>query len=241
MLCRIETVAKSNKSHKAVYAVLGIRALTQGKNIQGSSRAKMLIPAALAAGCTEFCLRAGAENEPQAMRLKREACMQYMRTHGSTLQADIAAKWKQVGKAMRDLVAAAREYCNEHPGKKRGVQAALVIAMALSAAALKRSGRSIPGSAATSEALGASASSLQAAAAAAAAAAKNLVGEYEVPDWMRSSLGRLQLLAGQGIDAAVAVSSSVVDHAAPAFRDAAKSASAAASELGEQVTTGAGT
>ena len=207
-------MAKSPTTRKAVYSVLGVRALTQRKAATGGPRAKMLIPAALAAACAEGYIRVVTDQEPESVRVRREACMKSMQARSAVVKAQVSAHWLRVSHAVQELVSAGRCYCEKHPGSKRGVQAALVIVIVLSAAAIKRSGRALPGSAAASEAFEGSASALQDAAAAAAATVKNLAAEYSVPEWLQGSLERLQLLVGQGVDAAKAAGSTVGDRAA---------------------------
>ena len=237
---RIETAAKSPTTRKAVYSVIGIRALTQRNSAMGNCRAKMLVPAALAAACAEGYMRAGTDQEPESFRVRREACMKSMQARSAVVRAQVSAHWVRVSHAVQDLVSAGRKYCDEHPGSKRGVQAALVIAIVLSAAAIKRSGRTLPGQAEASEAFQKSAAVLQDAAAAVSSTVRNLTGDYSVPEWLLGSLERLQVLAGQGVGAAVAAGSSVVDRAVqlPELQDVAESASGAAKSLGGRVATG---
>lgn len=202
----------------------------------------MLIPAALAAACAEGAMRVGTDREPGNVRVRREACMQSMKARAATLRAQVSAHWVSVSEAVQDLVSAGREYCEEHPGSKRGVQAALVIAILLSATALKRSGRALPGSAAASEACGSSVNALQAATVAASSTVKNWTGEYSVPEWLQGSLERLQTLAGQGVDVVKAAGSSAMDRAAQnsVVQGVAESASGAAKSFGDRFATGAG-
>jgi hypothetical protein len=221
-------------------SVIGIRALTQRKNVNGSQRAKMLIPAVLAAAYAEGAMRVGTDREPEAVRARRKACMKTMQIHVVKLRASMAAQWQCLSKAVQDLVSAGQEYSEQHPGSRRGVQAALVVAILLSAVAMKRSGRTLPGSTEAAEVYESSLTQLQAAAAVAASTVKNLTGEYKVPEWLQGSLERLKVLAGQGVDATKAAGASAMDAAAPMLQEVSESASGIAKKVGSHVAAGSG-